>query len=147
MPEPWATEGCLQAVAAERDEAIAERDRTLKYLREMGEALRIGFDFEATARARDDAIAERDEAIAERDFILEFLRELGEAFSQSRRLSFRPRRDGGVEIRSHYPSPAAALKVSLEISRLRAMVAMTRSPVPERAFAAYQAKIAAQPRA
>jgi hypothetical protein len=131
---------------AERDEAIAECDRLRKYLGEMCAALRVGFDFEATARERDEAIAERDEAVAERDLILEFLQELGEEFGKNRRIGYRPAARGAVWIRVLYPSPAVAMKVTVLMTRLRDMVGVTQSPARLKAFETYQAKVAAQQR-
>jgi hypothetical protein len=152
MTEPRPSECCPQIVAerdqaiVKLDQAIAECDRLRNYLQEMCAALRVTFDFEATARARDEAIAERDEAIAERDFVLDFLQELGEAFGTSQRLGYRPAARGAVWIHALYPSPAAAADVTLLITRLRAMVGMTQAPWRVRAFETFQARVAAQQR-
>jgi hypothetical protein len=118
MLEPRPSECCPQIVA-ERDEAIVERDR---------------------------AIAERDEAVAERDFILNFLQELGESFGKSQRLDYRPAARGAVWIRVLYPSPAVALEVTAQMTRLRAMVGITHGPARMRAFETFQARVAAQQR-
>jgi hypothetical protein len=117
MLEPRPSDCCAKIVA-ERDQAMMKLNQAIA--------------------ERDQAIAERDEANAERDFILDFLQELGEAFGACQRIDYRSAARG-VWIRALYPSPAAAAEVTLQITRLRAMVGMTHPPWRASAFESFQA--------
>jgi hypothetical protein len=90
-------------------------------------------------------VAERDLAIADRDFLLNLVMDLGVAARKCQRVSYR-RTARGVTISGSYPSSADAITLSVLMGVVRAMVSNAPPQAPERAVAAYQARVAAQMR-